>query len=199
MTEISKVLSVQPGYPPVKDIRVREWLSRLVVQTNASLSNALNSLNHQVEFVGVSDVQQDPVGTDNPMKVSWGTGGSSESVIVHPNGDIEILLDDIYLIEAFFQVGRVNNPQYSLSTLHTEVNGVPGFTSWAVTLNGSPDYTPLYASVAFPLTKGDIANVYMTRDSAGANDGSLIPFIPTNPAIPTTASTRLMVRRIGID
>lgn len=192
------IRNVSIGQPPFEEEAQSEWLTRLVTNINMTFDTFSRELNHQTEFRGYSDVQQDPVGHDIPMQITFGPGGSSTAVRMDPNGDLTILENDTYIIEVFLQLGRIANPGYTASVMHVEADGSPVFTSIAKSQDGNPNYDPIIVTLNVEFPANTVLKFFLTRDSAGDNDGSLIPFIPTNPAIPPTASARISVGRIDL-
>lgn len=190
---MSKLPSEQP--PQDTPTRLSEWLSRMMILING----ALNTVNRLVitEVEAVSTVDQVPLGLDTPLQITFDSSyeGTYGGVSVDSAGTITINKSGQYTFESFLSLGRVGSPQDAYLIAHATVNGDPSDNSFAFSISSGSQIGAMHATFIFDLEAGDVIKLWITRDSIGQNDGRLRALTPSNPAIPTTKSARILVKR----
>jgi hypothetical protein len=182
--------------PPVVAAPLKEWLTRMMILING----AFNTIDRRVviEAIAESTIVQAPPSLDAPLQVVYDglpVQGAHGGLYIDTDGTITITAASSYDIEAFLSIGRLGIAQESYFIVWPEVNGIPAGNSFTFTLSNSNEVKPMHIAVELSLQVGDQIKLFIARDSAGQNDGGLVPFVTASPLIPDTKSIRMIIKR----
>jgi hypothetical protein len=181
--------------PPTEDKKLKEFLARLVILINGVLENIFDSESDSlIDLYAGDDTIQAPSTTDTELQILFGAaqGGNLERIDLGADGTVTINISGSYRLDALFHVtsGTVNSMLLIYAKVNDVINGEVLFTQIEAV-----DHTfPISMIRELQLVRGDTLKFYIVRDSAGADDGELIPFSPST-AIPDVYSARLQLIR----
>ena len=200
---MEKFYQIAQEHPPTQEPRLSEWLTRTIIELNGVLQNVPNGFVTSVrDIVAISFATQNPVALDTPMKVTFGPAQAEagSSVSLAADGTLTNLepYPRGYEFSVVATVGRVGAAQYSYLYLYRIVNGQPSGASLAVSLNNANDVKSITFTDLLTLKASDTVEYFLVRDSRGANDGSILAFIPALITAPPVASVVLVVSHLDL-
>lgn len=202
----NKLENVPVEQPPTDNIRLREWLSRTLKIINNVFRNIYAELTDiwlaipidadhtSILYSSTSDVQN-PVGLDTPLRIHFGPAQLTEHIDLAADGVITVLISEQYYFEMFLTGHRDGQPLTSYLLAYITINGVAPRGPWIISLDGSPDFKPMFVSFNTTLEAGDTVELWIVRDGIGANDGGAYPFIPQLGTIPPARSASVTIGR----
>jgi len=149
---------------------------------------------------GSSFVAQNPIGTDNPLQIEFGTAvnGPTDPVQMDATGLVTFNETDEYAISFFFEYGRLGAGQVSWLFWRIKVNGVQSGNSVFAKLDGANDDVPVQFEIARVFNEDDFFTVELMRDSQGNNTGGLLSETPTPIDWNRAPSANIVIRRVVI-
>lgn len=140
---------------------------------------------------------QNPTGTDTPLQVVWGSGGSNADVDVASNGTITILTAGLYLVEYNLAFGRATAASTATLVTRRLINDVAsGFTD-VVQLSEEALIIPFSATFLRSFSANDTIKVEFLRDSGDDDVGGLVSINPVLAGWDTTPSASVRIQRIA--
>lgn len=165
-------------------------------------SYVLSSLNLSVAPVlqSVSTNDQVPVGTDNPLQVTFGPaqGTPSDPVQLLATGEIVFNQSGLYLFNGYANFDhRAGSNNVAVIAFRGLLNGVQITPTKAVLLEKAGDTSPYELTVPIQVNAGDVLTWEIMRDSAGIDAGGLYT-IPLGGPWTDVPSTDVNVWKVGI-
>lgn len=187
--------------PPGDDPKLKEWLARMNILTNAGFNDVneeLSNLDLKVILKSESFDIQNPAGTDSPLQIEFGTPLEidTDEIELSAGGTITYKQSGSTIAFILLSIARANNPQASYMVLHGEKNGVAIPPAVATSLEGNLEFKPFYSTLEVDALVDDTFEAFITRDSSGQNDGGLLPFIPALGSLPSVPSARLVIKKV---
>jgi hypothetical protein len=179
--------------PSNTDPALAEWLTRLVIEIGAYISNPkVVSVNDFIE--GDDFTVQSPVGLDTPMQVKFGPAIRTPLNPFHIDalGTLHSNASKTYNITIDVNMARSTNPGFSRLMVYAELNGVLIITPTIQTLSSLNDLITNKIIRPVNMIKGDQFKVYLVREGAGTNDGELRP-TTTAAGVPNIPSAFITV------
>jgi len=170
-------------------------------------SQAKPVIDGQVRFVevlrGQSEVDQNPVGQDNPLVLEFGPaqGGPSDPIVLESNGEITVNKTAQYSVRFSGQYGRVGSQGTSWLYFRTMIafDGVNfiqvGRTVLAKFENANSDI-PIENSTGIVFLQGWKVRVEVMRGSEGVDNGGLVATVPVEGTWNISPSTEVVINEI---
>lgn len=143
----------------------------------------------------VSTAAQGPTALDTPYQVVFGTGGG-DHINVASNGVITFLTGGLFHGEVNLNVGRSNNTGVAIILARLLVNNNPSGIVHGVRIDASTDTRQIRFPIFGQFAQNDTLRVQIMRDSAGANDGGLVPIDPVVAGWNTVPSASVMIGKL---
>ena len=161
--------------------------------------NVLRS-DREVVVRGTDFTDQNPVGTDNPLQVTFGAGSGtgSDPANIDGSGNIFINETDNYHFRLSSQYGRSGSGGTAWLWQRVLVNGVQAGVSVLAKLNNSGSDFPYQAELTAFLPAGAVVTVELWRGSEGADDGGYLSFAPVLPGSNAGFSADIIVSRYRV-
>lgn len=155
------------------------------------------------ELRAVSDADQNPIGTDNPLTVTFGPaqGTPSDPIQVGADGVISVNQDGLYQVRFSAQYGRSGSSGTSWLYFRTMIafDGVNfvqvGRTVLVKLSNANEDLSTQNLST-IELQAGWKTKVELMRGSEGNNSGGLIATVPAEGTWTTSYSAEATIQRV---
>jgi len=148
-----------------------------------------------VVLSAASFVTQDPIGTDNPIQVTFGSAVTTPDVEIDVNGNLKFNVIDDWAVTYRVNIGRVTSPGVAYLFIRTALNGVGSTSSVEADLDDGGFSIPLEFQFSFRSAVNDILTAEMYRDSAGANNGGLRSRPAALAGWTASPSAKVIVRR----
>ncbi len=169
---------------------------------SGSWTNALGTATSisTLELTASSAVDQNPTGTDAPMKIGFGAAqnGPSDHVQLAADGRVTINEGGQYRFSLALSIGRDTATGISDLLFYVSVNGTPQPPASLIRISSADAierYNHIFVAQA---GTGDFYDFYLVRDSGGDNSGGLVAFSPTDASIPDVTSASITVRETKI-
>lgn len=144
-----------------------------------------------------STTTQNPLGTDNPYQVLWGSGNSNSDATVASNGVITITNAGLYLITVNLAFGKPTDVGISKLVARLLLNGLPVGYPVATQIDAGIEINPVQLTLFKSLAASDTITAQIIRDSTGANEGGLYAFDPALAGWANTPSAAVLIQKIG--
>ena len=126
-------------------------------------------------FLEVSSfADQNPTGLDTPLLINFGAGITTPEVTVDSSGNITFNTDGHYLL--FFEAafGRTTSAGTAFLSARPTVDGVQASVTATFKLPNQDVTIPYTNFIPVNATAGQVAKVWIARDSAGIDNGGLV-------------------------
>ena len=185
--------------PPINqdDTPLGEWLTRLVILINGIFQNVYDAQIYEITHLrAVSPDTQSPTGTDAPMQIEFGAarGGTADIYALAADGSLTVRQEGQYDIEVLVHVQKETDSTAANLLFYFHVNDVQVGDTVLVQLDETAMALPVKFMEHFDFDGGDVLKVYMVRDSAGVDEGSLIAFDTTLGTIANVFSARIELK-----
>lgn len=196
------VLFISGEQPPIEtDPKLREWLSRLVININAALKNDSTNLystpfpiNYKVEEFS-SYVDQNPIGLDNPLQVNFGSNFENDDFILDSLGTITFKVSASFEVNIIAHLGRDNTNMESLLLMYGAINDVPENIIGQTIVSHKTIHNFAFTQ-SYRMEIDDTIKFYIARDGSGADDGGLHTTVTQSPSIPDIPSASIQIKKI---
>jgi len=127
-------------------------------------------------LTSVSNVNQEPVGLNNPLQITFGPaqGSPSSPVQLFSNGDILFNQSGLYLFNGYANFERQGSSGgVAIVSFRALINGVQVTPTKAVEINSVGVSIPYELTIPIQVNEGDVLKWEIMRDSSGVNSGGL--------------------------
>lgn len=138
-----------------------------------------------------------PSSTDTPLLCSFDSTTSNSDVDMDSSGVITILQDGLYFLTFNLNFGRSTTTSTAIVTARMLINDVAFGYSQGTTLGDNVSSRPGQFNVYRSFSAGDTVKIQIMRDSAGQNDGGLLPVAITSASWVDVPAFWARVNKIG--
>ena len=184
--------------PPTDDpIRLKEWLTRLVIDINGLIQTTFNfGITSVTDIFQQSSALQVPTGLDVPLLIEFGPALVTENLDLAADGTVTVLKKNDYEVEIIMHPKRTNAGAAAHLLFYATINGNAIPLSLLVILDTQRTSVPVTIFISDQFLAGTELKVFMVRDSSGLDDGRLegltaaLSSVPDAPSASLNISTR---------
>lgn len=159
--------------------------------------NTLANINISSTIEGISNVTQNPSGTDTAYQVTWGAGTSNSDVNIAASGVITFLTAGLYIVTTQLSIGRSTNVGTASLFTRNLVNDVENGFVHGFRVETSADVQSYRQESIRSFAVNDTLKVQFVRDSSGSNDGGLITLDPVISGWSNSPSAAIRIQKIA--
>lgn len=152
---------------------------------------------YELVISDASTSSQNPVATNTPIKVSFGSGQSAADATLAADGTLTFNTAGQYLLTVFLRFGRTSGAGAAILFNRIVYNGSQTLNSNCVKLVDSEATIPFSATLLFDATAGDNMFFQLMRDSAGINNGGLVATSPSLAGWSVSPSATVLVYKFS--
>jgi hypothetical protein len=153
-------------------------------------------VNRQLCIDSSSFNSQNPAGTGTALQVEFGAPASNSCATLDANGTITFLESGTYELIFSGRFSRTTSAGVAILAARWTLNGTQVGNSLAFELDNGDFTIPVQLETTTNFTAGDELRVEILRDTAGIDNGGLIPQIVSTPTWSDAPSARVQVRHV---
>ena len=116
-----------------------------------------------------------PGAVDTPVVATFDSTQSNSDITMSSTGLITIVTSGLYFVTVNCNIGRSNSTATAILAARMLINGIQfGFTQSSV-MTTNTSARPVQFNILRAFSAGDTIQIQIMRDSAGQNDGGLVP------------------------
>jgi hypothetical protein len=195
---VDKLYDIDDG--STLNVFATEAVGDVVSEPLAIINATLAGVSGNVTVINVSSfVNQDPVGTDNPLQVTYGAGEgtASDPVMVDAAGLITFNQKGRYKLIFGGHFGRSTGVGEAHLLGRFLVNGTQGTNTMYAILDDQKIALPFETTSELEAVAGMEIVVQIIRDSAGVDNGGLTSYSPTLAGVEDANSVQLTIIKLS--